>query len=342
MHFIKTTNSSQILKIPTGTKVQVFNKVGQLKAANDLFLSKSYPSGELTEFLFADIFQRGDFLASITSYGIFENQDVENIEHFFLWLGVNRHSKLIKVTNSPHFRNLLFSEHGGAPHGYRDSVSSSTIINNFSKISNKLSREKFVLWISSDPDIQEWNGHTDTFKYSQDREYLNYHHHSLHVSHPHFIMDILNTALFTDFLIRNDSLTTLVNLETFKYEDPMFERFGVSKSDIESLMLELHAIDKFDDLSITALRRIVRTLPQTSPTGKQAQTIYAHCIKHFETNRKTLGVEEIKLFSEKNGEANYYPAKEVYYNGSIKLPKNITKTKAVLKYQKKAKYKKYC
>jgi hypothetical protein len=83
--------------IPSGTKVQLLNQNNTLSDASNLFLSNSYPSGELTEMLFGDIFSNDEFLADIATYNL-EDEPLDDVELFFLWLGVNKISKLVPAT----------------------------------------------------------------------------------------------------------------------------------------------------------------------------------------------------------------------------------------------------
>ena len=101
-------------------------------------------------------------------------------------------------------------------------------------------------------------------------------------------------------------------------------------------MLKLGAVDKFEKLSIKAVSRIVKELPNNTPEGKQVQYLYKLCIKHFEHHQKPLlASDDIKLFAKKDEEKRYFSKDEVFYNGNIKLPKKITKTKAVLDFPRR-------
>ncbi|ORU91274.1 MAG: hypothetical protein A6F72_01595 [Cycloclasticus sp. symbiont of Poecilosclerida sp. N] len=81
-------------------KIQLLDKIQKSQSAKNLYLSKTYPSGGLTEELFGDIFEDNDFLADISIYKL--GDDKKRIENFFIWLGVNKYAKFVenKTTSS--------------------------------------------------------------------------------------------------------------------------------------------------------------------------------------------------------------------------------------------------
>jgi hypothetical protein len=77
-------------------KVPLINKAKIIDTAENLFLSKSYPSGAITELIYQGIYTENDYLNEINYWNL-ENEDPETIESFFIWLGVNKFSKIITV-----------------------------------------------------------------------------------------------------------------------------------------------------------------------------------------------------------------------------------------------------
>ncbi len=294
------------LNISTDTKIQLLNKQNKLTNAKDLYLSETYPSGKLTEFLFSDVFDESEFLADISIFKFSEDCDKNDIEEFFIKLGVSKNTKFYdaKDDNENYRNNYL------------------TIIN-FEKIIKKLSLENIVLWILSNKDIDNNlndNSNTDVFKRYSDWNQSQFN----------------KSKIFKDYLIGNDNLNALINDKNFNFEDEIFTKFKeFNKSEVESVMLKIGAADKFENLSIVAVSRIVKELPNKSQNGKQSQAIYKLCIKNFEKNKKPLETGKYKVFAVKNNEKGYYDVDEVFYNGNIKLPKKITESKAVFNYPRR-------
>jgi hypothetical protein len=323
-------------KIPADTKIQLLTKSKSLADAKKIFLSESYPSGKLTELLFNEIYAEEDFLADVSLYG-FENEDLKDIEEFFIWLGVNRYTKFSSKSQDSSYINFVF-KHIDKPINYRDCSLRLRIIDNFEEIIEKLALEKIILWLSLDEKIYsqlDYNN-SDEFKYSKNREHHGNYSHTIHNKPSYILYQILATGLFNDYLIGNNKLSPLINSISFDFNNKWFEEYKINKSDIESILLKIGAVDKFEKLSIDAVSRIVENLPVNSLEGKQAQSVYKLCIKHFEQNKVPLNdKEDVMLFAKKGETKQYFPLNEVFYNGNIKLPKKITDSKVVLDYPRR-------
>jgi len=324
-------------KIPDNTKVQLLSQDNSIADAQDLFLSKTYPSGILTDYLFRDVFSSNNFLADISSYGFNEIDSIEDIEEFFLWLGVNKHTKFHNITQDHSYTNFVF-KHIEKPVNYRDNTLRVKKIVHFEEIIDKLSHEKILLWFHMDNDIHKQLddvNNTDEFRHSKEREHRGYYYHRIYTKPSYILYQILTSEKFSDYLVGNDSLSHLINERSFNFDDEIFKKYNINKSDIESLLLKIGAVDKFQNLSIDAVNRIVKKLPESTPDGKHTQSIYKLCIKHFERNGESLNQDSVSVFTSKEEIKAYYPLKEVYYNGNIKLPKKITASKAILNYPRR-------
>lgn len=312
--------------------IPLLSKGNSVENANDLYLSESYPSGELTKYLFGDTFDEESFLADVYSYGFDEKEEKENIEAFFVWFGVNKHTKYENTTRDFGYNQYLIKLFG-RPENFDRFVYSEAKIVHFEKIVNSLSREKIMLWLLSDAELKSKIERKYELKYIRSR---GYHHYHVTPDAPSCIRyQLLSSEIFKDYLISSANLSNLVNDLSFNVESEIFEKYDINRFDIEGLMLKIGAVDKFEKLSIAKVRDIVKGLPNRSPDGKQTQIIYKLCVKHFEKNAKPLSDDEVLLYATKNEKRQYYSLKEVYYNGNIKLPKNITDTIPILNYPRR-------
>lgn len=322
----------QKVDVPSDMQIPVLSKDESVVNTKDLYLSKSYPSGVLTEYLFGNIFEEKEFLADLSIYDLDADIEQEDVEEFFLWLGVNKYTKYVNSGRDGTYDLFLLRKFGWPDNYDRFKYNEEKIVG-FEEIIQSLSREKILLWFLKDPELKSKIERKYELKYVKSRGYHPYHVTS---EAPAYIQyQILVSEVFKDYLVGNESLSYLINGLTIDFDNAMFEKYGISKSKIESLMLEIGAVDKFEKLSIERVRDIVKKLPERSPEGKQAQKIYQLCIKHFEKNHKALEDEEIKLYSSKNDLKQYFLFSEVYYNGSIKLPKKITNTIPILNYPRR-------
>jgi Protein NO VEIN, C-terminal len=318
-------------KIPDNTRIQLINKDGSIENANNLFLSKSYPSGNLTESLFGNIFGSNLFLADIEIFNFERDDNIEQIEQFFLWLGVNRYTKFIIETNDFHYNKYLLKK-------LNTQQSISKIIFEMKKVSyfskiKEISIEKIILWILQDQYMREELYSQNSIRYIKSGGYVKY---LLTNEAPSYVLYQLKLSkLFKNYLITNEKLSLLVNQNSIDYNYELFKKYEIKKPDIDSMILKIGAVDKFENLSIEAVRDILKHLPQKSPDGKQTLTIYKEAIEHYKKHKKPLNNQQILICAKKNGNFAYHPQGEVYYNGNIKLPRKITHSKAIINFPRR-------
>ncbi|WP_435868736.1 DUF3883 domain-containing protein [Aliarcobacter butzleri] len=309
----------KIKEIKIETKnIPCLSKDLQIVYSNNLFLSNSYPSGKLTEFLFADIFDKDQFLIEYSFFN-FESSEIEEVERFFYsWLGVNKYSRFEKTTHSytDNYSNFLFSSHINKPDNYSKLSYEMNKVAFLDKIKN-INIEKFILWVLKDIELQNELSKKYDIRYIKSGGYVE---HYLTFDAPSYILyQLYETNIFKDYLITNEKLSELVNSINIDFENELFKQYKIKKSDIESLILKIGAVEKFEEMSIERIRQVLRELEVKSPNGKQTQTIY----KAVRNHQKELNDKSIKLCAKQNNELRYYNQDEVYYASSVKLPKKI-------------------
>jgi len=310
-------------KIPENTKIQLLNKNKQLQNAKDLFLSRSYPSGKLTEFLFDDIFENNQFLIDKDFFG-FNDDESEKVERFFLWLGINKYTKFEKATYnwSDNYDKFLF-QYIDKPFNYSKLSFNMQKIAFIDKIQS-LDIEKFILWILKDYEIQTELSKTYEVKYIKSGGYIE---HYLTVNAPSYILyQLYQTNIFKDYFITNEKLSKLVNKIDIDYDNEIFKKYNIKKPTIDDLLLKLGAVEKFEDMSINRIREILKSLETKSPYGKLTERIY----KAVRNHNDRLNDKTIKLCAKKNNELGYYSQDEVYYASSVKLPKKILQNVSII------------
>jgi len=321
----------QKTKIPENTKIQLISKDGAINNANNLFLSKTFPSGKLTEILFGDMFENNEFLANIELFDFDKNENIEQIEGFFLWLGVNRFTKFSKQTQDSNYDQFLLKS-AKRPASFSSFSFEMHSISNFENVRN-ISKEKFIVWALKDYTLREEFYKRHEVKYIKGSGWVP--HHFTYDAPSYVLYQLASSNLFKDYLITTEKLSKLVNEFTIDYNCELFKNFGIKKSDIESLILKIGAVDKFELLSTEVVKKIIRDLPAKSKSGKQTLTIYKEAIEHYKLNNKPLDNNEILLAAKIEDELDYFPQSEIYYNGTINLPKKITKSKAILNFPRR-------
>lgn len=293
--------------------ISLLDKGRQLQKAKNLYLSKTYPSGELTEKLFDQVFTDNDFLADIDTFSLGDN--IQKIEEFFLWLGVNKNTRLDE------YRGKYF---GSAKTEYNQYDPSKQIYL-FEKINN-ISVEKLVLWCLKSKDIED----------EIDKEYQLENIGARGGRYPideigrsHILYQL---GKFKDYLISdNNAINNLVNDKCINYKYQLFTENKIHKANIDSLLLKLGAVEKLGELSADKTQAMLRSLPEKDSKGKLAQKIY---IEIFKSHKKNID-NNVDLFAKKKGEVAYFSHEEVHYAGRVKLPKEYADTLAIFDYPKK-------
>jgi len=320
--------------------IQLLTKNMTLRNAKELYLSESYPSGKLTKYLFGDIFEEDLFLADNDILIDNKREDLFLIESFFIWLGVNKHTKFNKQTNLSYNEKINYMNYVDSRIGkinYRDISFDCLEISNLNDLINKMSPEKVILWITQDSIIKDYLNmlNKDLIKYSLSGEYMGTYRHSLDFKPSYIMYQIANSDYFKDFLIGYTNINNIINKISINYGNEQFLKYLLEKEEIEGFLLKLGATNKFENLSINTIKDALKNMSNKVLDGKNSQTFYKLCIKHYEKNNQSLEERDIKLFGYKGEEKKYFEINDLYYSGNIKLPKKITDTIPLLNFPKR-------
>ncbi|OJA03643.1 sacsin N-terminal ATP-binding-like domain-containing protein, partial [Bathymodiolus thermophilus thioautotrophic gill symbiont] len=293
-------------------KIQLLDKEGKLQSAKNLYLSKTYPSGELTEELFGTIFNNSDFLADIDIYEL--GNDRQKIEDFFLWLGLNKYTKIVENEET----KLMLTDGDS----YRQVTATLASIARFDEI-QRLPVENTIAWLILDKKYTEYVKNVLAsyfFRYKKNITIRN-------------TVSLQLESLFKDYLISdNNKINNLVNDKCVDYGHSLFKSNNIYKADIDSLLLKLGAVEKFSELSFENIEQVLASLLEKDPKGKLAQKIY---LESFSGHKVEKLNDNICLFAKKGSEVGYFSKNEVYYAGGIKFPKEYTDTLAIFDYPKR-------
>jgi len=318
-------------KIPENTKIQIINKDNKIINSKELFLSKSYPSGNLTEELFRNVYDKTNFLADVDKFNFDKDEDREQIEQFFLWLGVNKYTKFRKKDTDFQYDQFLLKKFEEPPSFSQFVFEMKSICD--LEIIKKIPKENIILWVFQDNSIREELYNKHAVRYIKHRGYVK--HHFSYDAPSYILYQLTLSKIFKDYLITNKKLSPIINEIPIDYNFELFKKYGIKRSEIDSIMIKIGAVEKFDKLSIDKVRHILEDLPQKSPDGKQVLTIYKDAVEHYKNNNQALNNNEILISARKDGKLGYYPQNVVFYNGNLKLPKKITDSKAIINYPRR-------
>jgi len=272
-------------KIRETTLIQLFSKNGSIVKANELYLSKTFPSGELTELLLCDLFEENRFLADIETFGFDESEEVEDVESFFIWLGVNKHTEFSEITTDSNYESFIFEQIERPSDFTRLSFIQpkieclEEIVESYKE---KKQYDKFILWVLSDEKVYNELITPKRLHYFYRKN--NY----LHNVPSYILYQLCASNIFKDYLITNENISGLTNEAAIDFHSPLLSKYNIKRQDVESLILKIGAVDTFEDLSISTVRSVINKLPVSCPDGRNTLTIYRESIDHYKKNSEPL------------------------------------------------------
>ncbi|MGV8829328.1 MAG: sacsin N-terminal ATP-binding-like domain-containing protein [Breznakibacter sp.] len=337
-NFKNIENRQEKLKI----SVPLISKAGIICDAEELYLSKSYPSGELTEIIYDEVLKANDYIVSM-DFWILKDNDFDSIESFFLWLGINKHSKVttINLQNNwaeKEYIDFIFTNGTDKPDNFeinriqKDSIVSK--IENFDDI-KKISINKIILLALKDTSIRkllETNEEKISWYYVTWRP-------AIHTSYSYLRYQFLKSNLFTKYVLEEggEDLNNLIN-EDFQIDYNFLGQYGINKTEVKSILIKLGAKESFNDITPENVYEILKAIPQKdiNKKGKATQTLYKMALESLVKQGSTFPIpDNIEYFSRKAGEEEYYPRNEVYYSDNSILPRKIVDTLPLLNLPKR-------
>lgn len=337
-NFKNIENRQEKLKI----NLPLITKSNSISDAENLFLSSSYPSGALTEIIYEDLFKKEDYLIEVDFWNL-ENEDLDTIESFFLWLGVNKFSKIITINlqnnwSEKNYIDYIFDNGTEKPDNFeigriqKDSFVSK--IDRFNVIKS-LSVNKLLLLVLKDSTIRkqlEGNEERISWYYVTWRPIII-------SSYSYLRFQFLQTNLFSKYILEEggEELNKLIN-EDFQIDYEFLEQHGINRTEVKSILIKLGAKESFNDISPKNIYEILKSIPDKddSKKGKSTQTIYKLALESLVKQESTYPVpDDILYFARKVGNEEYLPLNEIYYTDNSILPKKILNTLPIINLPKR-------
>jgi hypothetical protein len=316
-NYKKTDDDSK--KLPIQAKVPTIAKSKKIKTTEEVSLSNLYPTGIKTALIFEYVFDKNNYLGSPKENGIDEFEDIQEVENYFLWLGVNKFVKYnkdnIKKIDA-YFNYVLKAKNINDSTG--GDINFKTI-ENLEAILQKIELNKLILWIHYDEELKKQISdilNEDVVK--------NFYYSSYLVNDkPSYIKFIINTKYNVDFKnLLIDERYYWVNDININYRAKEFLENGLSKTNINEILVLLGAKDDFNYISTSKVADIINKIAIQFPDGKKSQSFYKKALNHYKVNNKPLR-KPLNLFADNGSGLNLFSQKEVYFNDKIKLPKRL-------------------
>lgn len=320
-------------------KLLVLTKSNEFKPITQLFLSENYGEiGESNRTIFKGIYQDSDYIAD--QLILFDNDiqtEIENVEEFLIWLGINeffiyelKNDENYPGTGSfnhiPYFNYLRKSVNDFENYsGYRHSF---TFIKN--DVIEVMDIYKLIVCCYVDPVLKNQINNLnnkDLFAFYYNKVYYTKN------KKPSFIKFQINKVFNLENFIIEDKFSWVNEFE-IDYNHELFKKFRIGPSVVKNILIDLGAIEYFEDAPVALLNASFKKFNSNNPDGK-SQSYYKQIVKIL--SKRDIELEEpFKLFAN-NGEGLVLKQQnEVYFSDNNLLPKRFAKHYPLLNFPLRA------
>ncbi len=322
----------------------LISKSNEICNSEDLFISQTYPSGALTEIIYEGLFNPEDYLADIEFWGLIE-EEAGTVESFFLWLGVNKHSKITTINlqnncSEGKYIDFIFKNGTDKPENFRiDKIEKNSSIFKLDKFDTlkEIPINLLILLVLKDSLIRK------QLEGNEERIYWKYFgawKPTITPSISYLQYQFLKSNLFSKYILEDgsDELNMLINND-FQIDYEFLSQFGINKTEVKAILLKLGAKESFNKLAPESIYEIIKSIPDKdkSKEGKNTQKIYKLALESLVKQDSKFKVpEDLVFFSKKCDLEEYKPANQIYYSDNAILPKKILDTLFLLNLPKRA------
>jgi len=331
--------SSEKQKSTRTDEVPLIAHDGTVVSSGNLYLSESYPSGYIAREIYGSCLPESAYLAEIKQWKI-DTEDIQEVENFFLWLGVNKFSKIktLRLQNSERETKEYFDFLGtqGTPcptdcRVDRLRVEPVAFLSDFTIIS-RLPLSNMLLLILKDTDIRNAVDQTDiSIRFNFANSSRNF-----SVNYSYIRYQFVSSGCFRRALSGNSEAELIRDLNlNVDIDYAHLEKFQVSKADIDAILPKLGAQQSIEPSELySALNRLADR--DKDNTGVSTQKIYKQALDVLISLDNISPPKDLRLFAFKNGIGEYYSRHEIYYFDNDVLPKKILSQFPILNLPKRA------
>lgn len=323
--------------------VPLISKTNKISDSMNLFLSKTYPSGVLTDEIYGNFLSSDDYLDDINNWEL-EKEEFSMVENFFFWLGVNKHSKIeqnqiINKWSENHYFKFIFENGTAFPDDFdRGSFAKNTQLSKLKdfELICKLPINRLLLLLLKDEQIRqkiELNNEKIDWFFTRWRP-------AIIPEFSYIRYQFYNADIFSKYILEDgsDELNKLINND-FQINYEFLSQFGINKTDVKAILLKLGAKESFNEISPKSIYEIIKSIPEKdkSKEGKNTQKIYKLALESLVKQDSKIKVpDDLVFFSKKYDLEEYQPVNQIYYSDNAILPKKILDTLYLLNLPKRA------
>jgi hypothetical protein len=301
------------------SKIPCLNEVNKIEDIKKLVLSDEFSIGKLSKQIFGELNEKKFIISNLKNLGL-ENEDVNEIEEFLKWLGINHLSIVERKTSNIDSQYITYinKKHNTSIFSYELYT-----IKYFDKIFIKTTIDinHIIAWISIDEKLKSiFNNYTSTYSNS---EKLSYSYYGIKNITP--FINFLYYSISVQFDINNYLITSKkeewFNPFKVKYDYLKEINIHLDKNEVDRILMFFGAKKDFNDLSITHLKNKTQELVERK-NHKGAQVFYKSLVGHYKKNQEKI--LNVNLYAKKGIEIIDKNSNEIYFSDRIQLPEMLT------------------
>ena len=310
--------------------ITLVNRKGDLVSPDELYFSKTYENGVLTEKVYEHIISDEEYLIDKEFWEI---EDDEELEEFFILLGVSRNIKYeghsLSVEDKDYFDSLL--KDCKEYNLYKDRWPHNMVycLADLPKI-KQLSPSKILLLLSAEPELSkqvlsprlQFKKPNYKGKYDVGTDY----------SYIAYQLKPLFEKVVAD--IDDKDIDRLVD-ESLKIDYPFLEQNGLRRERANELLRHTYVKKDLDELDTQMIYSMLEKIPQEFPDGKNVQKIYNRVLDILK-NREIDSVPEGLLLACYTDDKFEYKFNTEIFCYDVPLPKSVLRNFPILLLRQRA------
>ena len=305
-------------KLEYDSRIPCLNQLNQIKNIRNLVLSKEFKIGQISSEIFDEIYDEEFIISNLATIGL-ANEDLNEVESFLTWLGVNSFSIIERKTSGIDNKYIDF-----ANREYKTQIFSYNLFSilNFGAITNQhLTINQMIAWLSLDEQLKFiFTNYTSTYSHSEDLKFSHYGVKPIRPFKNFIYYSISRRYEIENYLITNKK-TEWFNPFQIDYEYLNRINPQLDKSEVDRILSFFGAKKDFNDLKIEYLKTNTQELAnRNKPKG--AQVFYKKLVDHFKQNQQKI--LDVDLYARKGNAIVVKNAQEIYYSDRIQLPEVLT------------------
>ncbi len=361
------SSSENTVSIDNDSKVHLPTRTGDSRSADELYIGKGYPDGDLLERLYKPISEEC-FVAGPETFDVVD--DTSTFQEFLCWLGVAKRPRVVELEDprSDYAEYILQDE--GFPTEFEevtiesmDEFRRSSSQHNLQNVST-IDRLDEILQ-QADPHaiiglLHEMGSEFDTWRQEGDdtavfgfkRNRMQYYRELAKGSLPAYPIWLIQTTEWlpvkqgrtlrpTRCNLSSDemNLSPVIGYPAIDPQDTLFDRLSMDDLSIRMALQRAGVTQDLEDLSWEAFYDILFELPEIDPNGEVASRIYSLIASKKgepDGNQYDRFRESGQMLGKHEGKIDYFPVNELRLPESDSLPKTIVEKYPILQIAKKS------